>query len=273
MSQSIFPTLIVNSFIPSLWFSSTGFSREYADLHYVKYPIAQGSQSFPVDLSVTGITTLGETNLQTKNTVQNLTHYLNFSDSSSTGVGQIQKSANFSVNPSTGALTASGLITATGGLTAGGLTISGANNITLGNGSIVPTTGTQLGGTTRTVIPAQTIPTTVVNLVSFTLPVGTYLITTNMLLTYGGSSSTVGQAQYYWSTTNSSSGQIIGTNMVGYIPVSTSSAYVSLPTQAFTYQVVSATTLYLMAILLVGATAPVSVTGSNSSAFFYTRLA
>jgi hypothetical protein len=109
MSQSIFPTLITSSFIPQLWKFTTGFTREYADLHYVKFPIAQGSQSFPLNLNVTGITTLGETNLQTKNSTQNLTHYLNFSDSSSTGVGAIQKSANFSVNPSTGIFTTSGL--------------------------------------------------------------------------------------------------------------------------------------------------------------------
>jgi hypothetical protein len=138
MSQSIFPTLITSTFIPTLWEFSTGFNREYADLHYVKFPIAQGSQSFPLDLTVTGTTTLGATNLQTKNSVQNSSHYLNFSDSSTTGVGAIQKSANFSVNPSTGTLTASGLVTGAG------LTVSGANNITLGDGSVAPGVG-QIG--------------------------------------------------------------------------------------------------------------------------------
>jgi hypothetical protein len=54
-----------------LWNFSTGFNREYADLHYVKFPIAQGSQTFPLNLNVNGITTLGETQLQTRNTVQN----------------------------------------------------------------------------------------------------------------------------------------------------------------------------------------------------------
>ena len=42
------------------------------------------------------ITALGYT---TKNSVQNATHYLNFSDSSSTGVGPIQKTAGISCNP------------------------------------------------------------------------------------------------------------------------------------------------------------------------------
>lgn len=144
MSQSIFPLLIVDTFIPSLWtLQSTTLTREYADLHYVKFPIAQGSETFPLNLTVTGTTNLGETFLQTKNSIQSTTHYLNFSDSSATGVGQIQKSANLSVVPSTGSLTTSGLVTATGGLT-----IGGANNITLGSGATAPTAGTQLGGAT-----------------------------------------------------------------------------------------------------------------------------
>lgn len=121
MSQSIFPLLIVDSFIPSLWsLPTTALTREYADLNYVKFPIAQGSETFPSNLSVSGTTTLGETFLQTKNSVQATTHYLNFSDSSATGVGTIQKSANLSVVPSTGTLTTSGLITANGGITCNG---------------------------------------------------------------------------------------------------------------------------------------------------------
>jgi hypothetical protein len=168
MSQTIFPTLITSSFIPQLWTFSTGFTREYADLHYVKFPIAQGSQSFPLNLSVTGTTTLGETNLQTKNTTQNLTHYLNFSDSSSTGVGQIQKSANFSVNPSTGIFTTSGL------------TMSGANNITLGDGTVAPTAGgTQLGSVySGSYSPTVSTFTNATNNTysTLTLPAGTYSI-------------------------------------------------------------------------------------------------
>ena len=127
MSQSIFPLLITNSFIPSLWRLSTdALTREYADLNYVKFPIAQGSETFPADISVSGTTNLGLTNINnnslvitdgtttntinksgytTRNSTQNSSHYLNFSDSSSTGVGAIQKSANFVVNPSTGLLT------------------------------------------------------------------------------------------------------------------------------------------------------------------------
>ncbi len=53
------------------------------------------------------ITSSGNVNIKTINTVQNATHYLNISDSFATGVGPIQKSANLSCNPSTGNITAS----------------------------------------------------------------------------------------------------------------------------------------------------------------------
>ena len=88
------------------------------------------------DLIITDGTTtntIDKTGYTTKNSVQNSTHYINFSDSSSTGVGPIQKSANLSVNPSTGTLTTSGLITATGGLTTGAssvLTSAGTTTLT-----------------------------------------------------------------------------------------------------------------------------------------------
>lgn len=45
-------------------------------------------------------------NIQTVNTAANLTHYLNFSDSSSTGYGKPQKTAGISCNPSTNTITA-----------------------------------------------------------------------------------------------------------------------------------------------------------------------
>lgn len=45
-------------------------------------------------------------NIQTVNTVANLTHYLNFSDSSATGYGRPQKTAGISCNPATNTITA-----------------------------------------------------------------------------------------------------------------------------------------------------------------------
>lgn len=132
MAQSVFPTLIISVFEPSFWkITSATLTQETADLRYLKFPIAQGSEIFPSNLSVSGTTSLGTTSLgattinnnsliitdgtttntmnktgyTTKNTTVSATHYLNFSDSSATGIGAIQKSANFTVNPSTGALT------------------------------------------------------------------------------------------------------------------------------------------------------------------------
>ena len=134
MSQSIFPTLITETFIPSLWrFPSGQITAEYLNTNFLKFPISQGSETISSNLSVSGITNLGETNLQTKNSTQNSNHYLNFSDNFSTGVGAIQKSANFVVNPSTGTFSASGLITANGGLTTGSgqvLTSTGTTTLT-----------------------------------------------------------------------------------------------------------------------------------------------
>jgi hypothetical protein len=123
MSQTIFPTLITSSFIPQLWTFSTGFNREYADLHYVKFPIAQGSQSFPLNLSVSGTTSLGAT------------------------------------------------------------TITGSNNITLGDGSVAPTAG-QLGytlfGTIATTSNSAGVETTVS---SINLTAGTWLCSATVQVT------------------------------------------------------------------------------------------
>jgi hypothetical protein len=206
MSQSIYPTLITNTFIPSLWRSSSGQSitTSYLNNNFVRFPIAQGSQSFPSNLTVSGITNLGETNLQTRNSTQITAHFLNFSDSSSTGVGAIQKSANFSVVPSTGALTVSGLITATGGLTVaspnlivanGGLTMGGANNITLGTGTTAPSTN-QIGQVfTENIGLGTSIPllvTVPADIKSLTVGRGVYAITINMVIqNTAGSGTTV----------------------------------------------------------------------------------
>jgi len=55
------------------------------------------------------VNTINSTGYTTKNSVQNSTHYLNFSDSSSTGVGAIQKTSGISCNPSTNTLSATTL--------------------------------------------------------------------------------------------------------------------------------------------------------------------
>ena len=62
MSQSVFPTSNSGVFIPSLWETPTGeFTREYADLHYLRFPIGQGSQTIPANLNVSGTASLGTT--------------------------------------------------------------------------------------------------------------------------------------------------------------------------------------------------------------------
>jgi hypothetical protein len=54
----------------------------------------------------TNTNTINQNGYSTKNSTQNLTHYLNFSDSSSSGIGAIQKTAGLSCNPSTNTITA-----------------------------------------------------------------------------------------------------------------------------------------------------------------------
>jgi len=159
MAQSIFPRLITSVFEPSFWKSTeTALTQANADLRYVKFPIAQGSEIFPSNLTVSGTTSLGQTTISdttlvitdgtttntmnkngytTKNTVQNATHYLNFSDSSATGIGAIQKSANFTVNPSTGAL-ATVILTTTSDSTFNGVRVgrgagNQSSNVAIGN--------------------------------------------------------------------------------------------------------------------------------------------
>ena len=71
--------------------------------------------------------TLDKTGYTTKNSVQNSTHYLNFSDSSATGIGAIQKTAGISCNPSTSTLTATTFV---GALTGTASSATTATNIT-----------------------------------------------------------------------------------------------------------------------------------------------
>ena len=50
--------------------------------------------------------TIDKNGYTTRNSVQNATHYINFSDASTTGTGSIQKTAGISCNPSTNTITA-----------------------------------------------------------------------------------------------------------------------------------------------------------------------
>jgi hypothetical protein len=168
--------------------------------------------------------------------------------------------------------TLGGVITANGGLTMGG-----ANNITLGNGTILPTTGTQLGGCgAKIIIASATLSMSVAEYRTFTLPnAGTYLITTNIVFSYGGATSTAGTARYWWGTTSASTvGLITGSDIYGFIPANaTSLQYISLSNQAFIYQTpATPVALFLNAYCVVTTTVFPTIVAS-SSYIQYTRIA
>jgi hypothetical protein len=54
--------------------------------------------------------TIDKNGYTTRNSVQNATHYINFSDNSATGIGAIQKTAGLSCNPSTNTITATSFV-------------------------------------------------------------------------------------------------------------------------------------------------------------------
>ena len=77
--------------------------------------------------------TINKNGYTTRNSVQNITHYLNFSDSSSTGTGAIQKTAGISCNPSTNTITATtlrGAYVATAPTDLGGFDVTNGAQIT-----------------------------------------------------------------------------------------------------------------------------------------------
>jgi len=139
MSQSIFPLLIVNKFIPSLWFlPSTELTREYADLHYLKFPIAQGSETIPSNLTVSGITSLGVTTIAGDFTLNNTKIHLGTGSGASQGADSIQigsaaagTGAN-SISIGKGATTNANANSVALGVNA---TATGANQVVLGTAS------------------------------------------------------------------------------------------------------------------------------------------
>lgn len=93
MSSEAPPTYNVSVFIPSYWVSSTeGFDKAYADTHYLKFPVGQGTEYIP-DLVVSGTTTLGATSVSSLNmSGGNITNVVNINGSAyppSTGTGDI----------------------------------------------------------------------------------------------------------------------------------------------------------------------------------------
>ena len=74
--------------------------------------------------------TINKSGYTTRNSVQNITHYLNFSDSSATGTGAIQKSTGIECNPSTKTITTTTFIGNLTGTASNATTATTATNIT-----------------------------------------------------------------------------------------------------------------------------------------------
>jgi hypothetical protein len=126
---------------------------------YLKYPIAQGTQTLQA-VNINGTTTINNQNLvitdgtntntisksgyTTRNSVQNITHYLNFSDSSTTGVGNIQKTAGITCNPSTNNITATTMnaTTFTGSLSGNATSATSATTATNANNILITSDNT-----------------------------------------------------------------------------------------------------------------------------------
>jgi hypothetical protein len=159
--------------------------------------------------------------------------------------------------------------------TAVGLIMNGDTKITLGSGATNPTTGTQLGGSTKTVIASVILTTSLAQYATFTPPnAGTYLITTNFLLTYGGAGATAGIVQYFWGTNSASTTSlIIGTNIIGYIPATaTASSSISLPSQCIIYQTPATPVAIYLNAVATGTTVLPTISSGNCY-YQYTRIA
>lgn len=126
MSSTIPPNPNLDVFNNAYWTTDeTAVTVAYANKNYLKFPVSQsaketisgeidvnGLATFKNNIVVTdGVTTntINEIGYTTRNSVQNITHYLNFSDSAATGTGAIQKNASLNCNPSTGTISATNL--------------------------------------------------------------------------------------------------------------------------------------------------------------------
>jgi hypothetical protein len=72
MSQTTKPTKNVNIYNPEYWESTGGLDIDYANSHYLKFPIGQGTETIP-NLIVSGTATLGTTTARTIDATGNIT--------------------------------------------------------------------------------------------------------------------------------------------------------------------------------------------------------
>lgn len=194
----------------------------------------------PTQITITDGTTtntINKTGYTTRNSVQNATHFLNFSDSSATGTGAIQKTAGLSCNPSTNTLTASnlsvgdvygpllnfrwdsgvGLATKASIRDAGLLIVSGSN-IFLQAGTAIEMTGTTGGGAFGYINGVNGVPLRFNGAQKFT--------TTNTGVSITGTTDTT--------TINNASGVAIQNN--GTTQISTTASGVVVPPNVALYQ-------------------------------------
>jgi hypothetical protein len=132
MASSIFPTKDSGVFNPAFWSSSpVSITQEYADLHYLKFPIGQGIESVPgIEFSYSTPPTHTSTELGYSVNIKN-TSALSFTSS---GVAQTIGSTTLSV----GVYQFSGYIIGSGGTSTTGASISfnTTNNVNgFGNGT------------------------------------------------------------------------------------------------------------------------------------------
>lgn len=117
--------------------NSGTLTQSEADARYLARTGTATSIATSTDFGSSSIVTTGNINgaFRTINTTANATHYLNFSDSSATGNGNIQKTAGLSVNPNTNTINATAFSSLSGSTTFGA---GGSTAITC-NTSGIPT--------------------------------------------------------------------------------------------------------------------------------------
>jgi len=113
-----------NSATNSIALNNTGVGTNVISL----LPNASASNPSITLTDGTTTNTIDKNGYTTRNSVQNLTHYLNFSDASTTGTGSIQKTAGITCNPSTNTVSATTFV---GSLTGTASTATNANNVAI----------------------------------------------------------------------------------------------------------------------------------------------
>jgi len=140
--------------------------------------------------------TIDKNGYTTQNSVQNTNHYINFSDSSSSGTAAIKKTTGLSCNPSTNTITATTFI---GDLSGNATNIAGGAGGSIPYQTAVNTTALLANGTNGQVLTSQ--GTTLAPIwstislpppsTSTSLTIGTFVLNTSYFVTYVDSSNAI----------------------------------------------------------------------------------